>query len=124
MTLRTDLEAVALKLAETDALLRAASEAHTQASIAFQSAINGAVKDGLNTLDPATFPATDHRRHHRPGRPAKIDTDPELQAFITARINRMTFHEIADAIAQHFPPERRARKSAIHAWWQRNKARK
>lgn len=121
MTLRTDLEAVALKLAETDALLRAASEAHTQASIAFQSAVKGAVKDGLNTLDPAAFPATDHRRHHRP---ARIDTDPELQAFITARINRMTFHQIADDIAVHFPPERRARKPAIHAWWHRNKARK
>lgn len=97
---------------------------HLQASNAFETAVKRAVKDGLNSLKPDAFPVTGHRRHHRPGRPAKIDNDPELQAFIAARIDRMTFIQIAADIARHFPPERRAGKSAIHAWWHRNKARK
>jgi len=33
----------------------------------------------------------------------------------------MTFVQIAEAVADHFPPARRVGKSAIHAWWQRNK---
>ncbi len=121
MTTQTDLELVALKLAEVDALLRSAIDAHTMASDAFESAIKQAVKNGLNSLQPDAFPVTNHRRHHRPGRPAKIDNDPELQAFITARIDRMTFVQIAAEIAEHFPPERRVSKSPIHAWWHRNK---
>jgi hypothetical protein len=64
----------------------------------------------------ATFPP-DHRRAHRPGRVPKIDSDPELRAFIEARIDAMTFNEVADAVAAAFPPERRVRKSAIHEWW-------
>ncbi|MCF6234208.1 MAG: hypothetical protein L3J36_14085 [Rhodobacteraceae bacterium] len=127
MILSADLEQAGRKLTEAGALLRAANDAHIEASNAFQTAINRAVKDGLNTLQPDAFPATDHRRHrrhHRPGRPAKIDTDPELQAYIAARIDRMTFVQIAEDIAQHFPPERHVRKTAIHAWWHRNKTRK
>lgn len=124
MTLRADLEHVARKLAEAGALLRSATDAHTQASNVLQSAVKRAVKDGLNTLEPDAFPATDHRRHHRPGRPAKIDADPGLQAFIAARIDRMTFVQIASEIAGHFPPERRVGKSAIHAWWHRTKEQK
>ena len=40
-----------------------------------------------------------------------------------ARLDRMTFEEIADEIARHFPPERQIRKSAIHAWWKRQSRR-
>ena len=123
MTLSADLKQAGRKLTEVGALLRAANDAHIEASTTFQTAIKRAVKDGLNTLQPDAFPATDHRRHHRPGRPAKIDTDPQLQAYIAARIDRMTFVQIADSIAGHFPAERHVRKTAIHAWWHRNKAR-
>ena len=60
---------------------------------------------------------TDGRERHdvladmafRPGRPPKIDNDPALLAFAAARI--------AEDVARHFPPERRAGKSAIHQWW-------
>lgn len=63
---------------------------------------------------------SEHRRAHRPGPPPRIDSDPELRAFIRARIDRMTFTALADEIARTFPPERRVGKSALHAWWQKN----
>ena len=31
-----------------------------------------------------------HRRHHRSGTPPKIENDPELRAFIAARIDKMS----------------------------------
>ncbi|MFD3192013.1 hypothetical protein ACFMPD_17385 [Sedimentitalea sp. HM32M-2] len=75
----------------------------------------------MNTLSPKAWPITDHRRAHRAGPPPKIESAPGLQAFITARIDRMTFVQIADDVAAPFPPERQAKKSAIHAWWHRPK---
>lgn len=45
-----------------------------------------------------------------------LSTDLELQDFIVARIDRMTFVQIAAEVADHFPPERCVRKTAIHAW--------
>jgi hypothetical protein len=66
-------------------------------------------------------PVTEHRRAHRFGRPAKLDTDPELRAFVRARIERLTFTEIEADVAKAFPEKRRVRKSAIHSWWKRQK---
>lgn len=60
-----------------------------------------------------------HLRHHRPGRPSKIDNDLELRAFIMARIDTTTFPALERAFSEHFPPERRVGKSTIHKWWQR-----
>ncbi|MGS4946977.1 hypothetical protein ACVDG3_15980 [Meridianimarinicoccus sp. RP-17] len=74
-------------------------------------------------LPASTAPITEHRRNHRPGRPAVLDTDPELRAFVLARIDRMTFHEIEAEIALQYPVERRVKKSAIHAWWKKTRAR-
>ena len=74
-------------------------------------------------VPPSTGPhsAAEHRRQHRPGVPAKIEADPELRAFILARIDRMTFYQLQDAIAAAFPPDRRVAKSAIHRWWTKNR---
>lgn len=69
-------------------------------------------------LTDCTVPITDHRRAHRSGRPAKLDADPELRAFVMARIDRLTFPEFAQAVAEAFPPNRRVSKSTIHKWWQ------
>lgn len=62
-----------------------------------------------------------HRREHRMGRPAKIDADSELQAFVTARLDTMTFDQIAKEVASHFAPKRRASRSSIHRWWQKTR---
>jgi hypothetical protein len=61
---------------------------------------------------------TEHRRKHRPGRAPRIDTDPELAAFISARIDRMTFVDIAARVAEVFPEPRRVGRSPIYAWRQ------
>ena len=60
-----------------------------------------------------------HLREHRPGRAKKLATDPELRAFVEARFNRMTFEQIADEVAQKFPPERQVKRSAIHDWFRK-----
>ena len=115
-------------LAEVGERLSGLTAAHTRAVAALdriedatvkagvQHDIQHDVQHGVEDLPPAS----DHRRNHRPGRPAKIDSDPELQSFIRVRIDRMTFNQIAKAITDQFPPERRIGKSAIHEWWQRN----
>ncbi|MFT4013034.1 MAG: hypothetical protein QM682_06460 [Paracoccus sp. (in: a-proteobacteria)] len=65
---------------------------------------------------------TEHRREHRAGRVPKIDTDPELPAFILARLDRLTYRQIAAAIAAHFPPERHVHPTTVHRWAQRHRA--
>jgi hypothetical protein len=124
MTTRTDLELAARKLAEAEHLLQAVADAQGQASTCLQRVFKEAVKGGLNALQSEAYPVTEHRRQHRVGRPAKIDCDPELQAFILARLDRMTFIQIADDVAKHFPPERRVAKTAINDWWHRSKPRR
>ena len=74
------------------------------------------VQDRLSALPPCDAPPSERRRPHRPGAQAKLDADPELQAFVLARLDRLTFKNIAAEVAQCFPPERRVRSSAIHAW--------
>ena len=64
--------------------------------------------------------AARYLRDHRPGRPSKIDSDPELRAFIVARIDTTTFTALKREVAKAFPPERRIGKSAIHNWLERN----
>ena len=81
------------------------------------------VQDRLSALPPCDAPPSEHRRLHRPGVQAKLDADPELQAFVLARLDRLTFKNIAAEVAQCFPPKRRVRSSAIHAWASRRRAR-
>ncbi|WP_439527075.1 hypothetical protein [Roseovarius mucosus] len=108
-----------LAITEARALTTTATEVLTRAERRLESAIEQAFEVPFN----CTAPASDHRRAHRPGKPAKIDADPELQAFIRARINRLTFAEIAQDVSRIFPPARRVGKSAIHAWWTKNRSR-
>lgn len=61
----------------------------------------------------------DHRRAHRRGVPAKIDADPDLRAFIIARLDTHTFTAICAEAAAHFPPDRRTSLSSLSRWWQR-----
>lgn len=120
MSLRRDLDAALGKLREADELLSAARTVQRQGLELHSNGLREAVETGLNALEPEAVPITDHRRHHRPGPPPRIDSDPELQAFIRARIDRLTFIQISEAVKEAFPPERRVGKSSIHAWWSRN----
>jgi hypothetical protein len=59
----------------------------------------------------------DHRRAHRRAVPAKIATDPELQAFVSVRFDTLTFDHIAREVAENFTHERRVSRSSLHRWW-------
>lgn len=61
-----------------------------------------------------------HRAEHRPGRPSRLDKDPELRAFVLERLQHMSFPELETAIAAEFPPDRRIRKSAVYDWWKKH----
>lgn len=81
------------------------------------------LQNRLSDLPPCDVPPTEHRRLHRPGVQAKLDADPELQAFVLARLECLTYQSIAEEVAEYFPPERRVRRSAIHQWAIRNRRR-
>ncbi|WP_156114359.1 hypothetical protein [Paracoccus sanguinis] len=67
-------------------------------------------------LPDCDLPVTEHRRLHRSGAVPKIEHDPEMQSFILARVDRMTYQKIADAIAEHFPKDRHVHRATVHRW--------
>lgn len=80
------------------------------------------LENSLVNLPLSDLPITEHRRNHRMGRAPKIDSDPELKAFILARIDRMTYAQLAQEVAEHFPKPRWVGQSTIYDWvkrWQR-----
>lgn len=89
------------------------------------STLEAALKQPLNgpSIPPSTVTLglAEHRRHHRAGVPARIASDPELEAFIRARIDRLTFTRIVAEVAATFPPERRTSLSALSRWWKANR---
>lgn len=98
--------------------MRATEAAFLELQHRLSTGVEDTVQAPIQPLPLPTVPASEHRREHRPGRPRIIPTDPALQAFVTARPDRMTFDAIAADVARHFPPERRVGKSAIHASYQ------
>ena len=60
-----------------------------------------------------------HVGAHQRGMPAKLTLDPELRAFVEARLPHMTFAQIEAEVTAHFPPDRRISLSSIHRWWQK-----
>ncbi len=77
----------------TLAQARAAHRLLTDASAAMEGLVN-TLSTGVQCPVKVDVEA-EHRREHRMGRPAKIDTDSELQAFVTARLDTLTFDQIA-----------------------------
>ena len=114
---RDDLRFVAGMLAEARDRLATATDIVNVASSALEAMTKGA--DPEQCSPACAAPVPEHLREHRPGKPKKLAADPELRAFVEARFNRLTFEQIAEAVAANFPPERRVRRSAIHDWWQR-----
>ncbi len=116
---RKELQNAEREIATSLDMLEVATTANKRALIAVKSALKGSLKQGLDRLPISTIPITQHRKHHRCGRAAKIDSDPELQAFIRARIDRLTYQALAQDIATYFPPNRRVSRASIQRWWQR-----
>jgi hypothetical protein len=86
-----------------------------------EAALNQAIKGPVNGALTAASPGADHRRAHRAGVPPRIASDPELEAFIRARIGTMTFAQIIADVDATFPPERRTSMSALSRWWKSNR---
>jgi hypothetical protein len=89
-------------------LLIEAGDALSRLAISLSTGLKTPVKDDVKAA---------HRREHRRGVVAKIATDSELQAFIAARFDTLTFDQIAKEVAQNFTHERRVSRSSIHRWW-------
>jgi hypothetical protein len=119
MTAAAGIEGARRAVAEARAHHHAAAEALDRATTALKCAVHAPIQAADRASSGASAPDCDHRRAHRPGRPARIDTDPELDAFIRARIDRLTCTGLAEELAAAFPPARRVGKRAIHAWWHR-----
>lgn len=94
--------------------------ANARTILTLEAALKASVQHGLETLPEPSAPASEHRRAHRPGMAPKIEQDVELQAFIVARIDRLTFEGIAAEVAQHFPVARRVGRTAIWDWWRKS----
>lgn len=86
-----------------------------------ETAFNAVLKGASNVPSSVPFAIALHRRSHRVGVPPRIASDPELEAFIRARIDRLTFTQIIAEIAATFPPERRTSLSALSRWWKVNR---
>lgn len=115
--IRTAIDQARQTSVQIDALQAASDRTIRTLETALNQALNGPLSDGLRP--PTTL--ADHRRNHRAGVPARIASDPELEAFIRARIDRLTFTKIIAEVAAHFPPDRRTSLSALSRWWKANR---
>lgn len=78
-----------------------------------------AADDGRADRDDDLPPVDPWIALHRPGTRCKIDRDPELEAFVRARLDRMTLVAIVAEIARCFPPDRRVSESSMQRWWKK-----
>lgn len=106
-------------LSQALADLRASHAAQARAIAALETSFEVSLQQDLNALPELTAPVSEHRRAHRPGCAPKIAADAELQTFILARIDRLTFAEIASQVADHFPASRHVSKTTIWEWWRK-----
>lgn len=80
-----------------------------------ETALNQAIK-GASNVPSSDLP--DFERHTAIR--SRIEADPELRAFILARIATLTFDQVRAEITAHFGPEKRVSRSALHRWWHRH----
>ena len=101
----------------------------TDAALALSRQLSNTLATGLQSTvkPPLNAPQTRdeilaaHRRLHRSGGPSKIESDPELQAFINARIDTQTYAKIVSAVRAHFPADRRTSIAAVGRWSQKRR---
>ena len=123
-------ELVAHTAAKIDKIIAELARAlgHTQAAIdlagqvtdGLAAPIQSPVKHALNAPVTRAEILAARRRAHKPGTPPKIESDPELEAFILARVDCLTFKEIAAQVGAAFSPDRRVAMSSVDRWWKRS----
>lgn len=107
MTAKRDILATAFKLRALAAGLEAA--------------VNDPSK-GHKRGDEDTSPLAAWRAAHRVGTPSRITSDPEVESFILARIEAMTYAQIVAAVAKSFPKSRHVSMSGLQRWWAKRRA--
>ncbi len=81
------------------------------------------MKHRQTPLKPAKKPSPNTAAPIAEARSAKIEANPEVLAFILARIETLTFGQIPAAIKASFPPDRHVGRSTVHRWWRLYEAR-
>ncbi len=113
-----DLARVRREVKRNGEILRAAIDGNDRCTAAVERVIERTGEGTFNGQSNCDIPMTKHRAARRRGRQPKIDTDPELRAFILARMDKLTYAQIEREVEEAFPPERQVKRSAIHTWWQ------
>ena len=83
------------------------------------TAVESPVQPPFNAPQTREEALATHRRAHRMGLPGKIEGDPELEAFIRARIDVKTYAEIVADVKAHFPADRQTNVSAVQRWFRK-----
>ena len=102
---------------QTAILLAAAIDQNHRLIATLKSALEAPVEGPLNAPSTRANPAAEHRRNHRRGTLSRITSDPEIEAFIRARLDTDTLSGIVAQIAATFPQERHISLSCLSRWW-------
>lgn len=125
MTAATDtpakLHQVAARLSDASRHLTAALSCVSAAMSAlhqapFEAPLKTPLK-GHNAPHEDSLSLAAWRAAHRRGRPSRIASDPEVEAFVLDRIEVMTYAEIVAAVAESFPKARHISSSGLQRWW-------
>ena len=86
-----------------------------------EAAVNTPSKGHKRAVED-TSPLAAWRAAHRVGTPSRITSDPEVEAFILARIETMTYAQVIAAVAKSFPKSRHISMSSLQRWWAKRRA--
>ena len=107
----------------TATLLAAAMDQNHRLIATLKSAPEGTVEAAFNAPSSRPNPAAEHLRNHRGDTLSRITRDPEVEAFIRARLDTTTLVNIVAAIAAiaaiaaTYPPQRHISMSSLSRWW-------
>lgn len=105
---------------QTGTLLATAMDQNHRLIATLKTALEGTVEAPLNDPSNRPNPAAEHLRNHRGGTLSRVTRDPEIEAFIRARLDTTTLVDIVAEIAATFPKERHISMSSLSRWWIKN----
>lgn len=89
--------------------------AQTRTINTLEAALKRGIEGRLNDASPPASPG-----HRRTGVRSRIEADPELRAFVLARICDLTFDQVLAEITAQLGPTRCPSRSSLHRWWHRH----
>jgi hypothetical protein len=115
---KTDRRAATLIDQAREAPGRAATETEAATALleTLATAMEGPFEGPLHAPGTRAEILAAHRRAHRGGTLSKIASDPELAAFIAARIDTHTYAEVVAAVRSKFPADRQTSIAGVGRW--------